>query len=366
VSVEDMLSEGIEAAQSGKTLRARTLLSKVVLEMPTSVDAWWWLGQSVQDPRQREYCFRKVVEIDPTYEAARAELGMSPAPAQAELRASAARSRAVSRRGMSRGRQRFIIFVLILGVIFIAIGGGAYVALDSLGFLDDALAGDFSFIGSIMPAAVEATPTTTGLRPTATYASVSLASIPTWTATPSLTPKPATPTATHTQPASPRGTATPIPPTPEFLPEVGDAEDVQLTTGTGFLTLFQNEFYNFRFVPELPLQVETVGSLTFHAIGDLNAPLSVELYLWNMDASSWSVLGVLPGDTVISPATSFVDPQGVIIAAVRNWGPDPIDFVNAGFTFSGRLVDGSEISYGLMRQEIRPPATITPTVPFSE
>lgn len=366
MSVEDMLSEGIEAAQSGKTLRARTLLSKVVLEIPTSVDAWWWLGQSVQDPRQREYCFRKVVEIDPMHEAARAELGMSPAPAQAELKASVARARAASRRGMSRGRQRFIVFALVLGVILIAIGGGAYVALDSLGFLDDALTGDFSFLGSIMPAAVESTPTTTSQQPTATFASVSLASIPTWTATPSPTPKPATPTATHTQPASPRGTATLIPPTPEFLPDVGDAEDVQLTSGTGFLTLLQNEFYIYRFVPELPLQVETIGSLTFHAIGDLNAPLSVELYIWNLAASSWSVLGVLPGDTVISPATSFVNPQGVIVAALRNWGPDPVDFANAGFTFSGRLVDGSEISYGLLRQEIRPPATATATGRFEE
>jgi hypothetical protein len=267
---------------------------------------------------------------------------------------------------MSRGRQRFIVFALVLGVILIAIGGGAYIALDSLGFLDDALAGDFSFLGSIMRAAVEATPTTTSQQPTATFASVSLASIPTWTATPSPTPKPATPTATHTQPASPRGTATMIPPTPEFLPDVGDAEDVQLTSGTGFLTLLQNEFYIYRFVPELPLQVETIGSLTFHAIGDLNAPLSVELYIWNLAASSWSVLGVLPGDTVISPATSFVNPQGVIVAALRNWGPDPVDFANAGFTFSGRLVDGSEISYGLLRQEIRPPATATATGRFEE
>lgn len=366
MSVEEMLSEGIESAKSGKTLRARTLLSKVVLEMPNSEEAWWWLGQSVQDPRQREYCFRKVVEINPSHEEARAELGMSPAPAQAELKASAARARAATRRGMSRGRQRFIILMLVLGVIIIAIGGGAYVALDSLGYLDDALAGDFSFIGSLYPAAVEATPTTVNVQPTATIASVSLASIPTWTPTLSPTPRPATPTVTASPPTFPAGTATLVPPTPEFLPDVGDVEDVQLTVGTGPLKLLQNEFYSYRFVPELPLQIQTVGALTFSAIGDLNAPLSVEIYLWNLDASSWSVVGVLPGDTFITPATSFVDPGGVIIAALRNWGPDPIDFVNSGFTFSGRLVDGSEISYGLMRQEIRPPATATPTTSFSD
>jgi hypothetical protein len=366
LNVEDMLREGIEAAQSGKTLRARTLLSKVVLEMPTSVEAWWWLGQSVQDPRQREYCFRKVVEIDPSHETARGELGMASAPTQSEINAAAARSRKATQRGMSHGRQRLIIFILVLGVILIAIGGGAYIALDSLGFLDEALAGDFSFIGAIVPVAQEPTSTTVVIQPTPTFASVSLASIPTWTATPSPTPRPATPTATQTPQGQADGTATMIPPTPEFLPEVGEAETVQLTTGTGFLTLVQNEFYNFRFEPEVPFQIQTVGSLTFHALGDLDSPLSVELYIWNLDTSSWSVLGVLPGDTITVPATSFVDPQGVIIAALRNWGPSPLDFTNAGFTFNGRLVDGSEISYGLMRQEIRPPATATATAKFEE
>ncbi len=96
------------------------------------------------------------------------------------------------------------------------------------------------------------------------------------------------------------------------------------------------------------------------------SPLSVELYVWNLQTSTWSVLGVLPGDTVIAQAASFVDPQGVIIAALRNWGPSPLEFSNSGFTFSGRLVDGSEISYGLMRQEIRPPATATATAKFEE
>ncbi len=264
-----MLREGVEAAQSGKTLRARTLLSKVVLEMPNSVEAWWWLGQSVQDPRQREYCFRKVVEIEPGHEAARAELGMSPAPAQSEIKAAAARSRKATRRGMSRGRQRFIIFILVLGVILIAIGGGAYVALDSLGFLDEALSGDFSFIGGILPVAQEPSPTPAVVQATPTFASVSLASIPTWTPTPSLTPRPATPTKTQTPQGQADGTATLVPPTPEFLPEVGDAETVLLTSGTGALTLIQNEFYIYRFEPEFPFQIQTVGTLSFHALGEL-------------------------------------------------------------------------------------------------
>ena len=157
-----------------------------------------------------------------------------------------------------------------------------------------------------------------------------------------------------------------VPPTPEFLPEVGDAETVLLTTGTGPLTLIQNEFYIYRFEPEFPFQIQTVGTLSFHALGELASPLSVELYVWNLQTSTWSVLGVLPGDTVIAQAASFVDPQGVIIAALRNWGPSPLEFSNSSFTFSGRLVDGSEISYGLMRQEIRPPATATATAKFEE
>jgi hypothetical protein len=365
LSVEDMLREGIEAAQSGMTLRARTLLSKVVLELPRSEEAWWWLGQSVQDPKQREYCFRKVIEINPSHEEARAELGMSAAPTTLELRSAARAAAPKRKRGPGRGAQRFILVFLILGVILIAIGGGAYVALDSLGYLDQALRGDFSFVSSLIPAAASK-PTATPAPPTPTFENLSLASIPTWTPTPSPTPKPYTPTPTATSPAPPPGTPTEIPPTPAAFPDVGDARPADITIGTGMLTLFPEDFIAFRFEPEAILDMETVASLMFHVQGNYERPLTLEVYLWNLSDADWTGFGASPGDNPINPAAPFVDPQGVIIAALRNWGTEPIDIVNAGFTFAGKASDGSDVYFGLTRQEIRPPGAPTPTQGFSE
>ena len=57
---------------------------------------------------------------------------------------------------------------------------------------------------------------------------------------------------------------------------------------------------------------------------------------------------------------------GVIIAALRNWGSEPFDIVNAGFTFAGKASDGSDVYFGLTRQEIIPPGAPTPTEGFSE
>jgi hypothetical protein len=365
VSVDDMLREGIEAAQAGMTLRARTLLSKVVLEMPRSEEAWWWLGQSVQDPKQREYCFRKVVEINPSHEGARVELGMSPAPTTLELRAAKAAAKPKRKRGPGRGAQRLILAILILGVILIAIGGGAYVALDSLGYLDQALRGDFSFIGSLLPAA--ATPNPSPIPPpTATFENVSLASIPTWTPTPSPTPRPSTPTPTATPVQPPPGTPTEIPPTPSEFPSAAEAQTVDITIGTGFLTLFPGDFIPFRFEPEATLDMEAVAALTFHVQGIYERPLTLEVYLWNPSDATWTAFGAGPGDNPITPAAPFVDRQGVVIAALRNWGDEPLDITNASFTFAGLAADGSEVYFGLTRQEIRPPGAPTPTQRFSE
>jgi len=365
VSVEEMLREGIEAAQAGMTLRARTLLSKVVLELPRSEEAWWWLGQSVQDPKQREYCFRKVVEINPAHEGARAELGMSPAPSTLELRSAASAAAPGRKKGRGRRAQRTILTLLVLGVILIAIVGGGYVALDSLGYLDQALRGDFSFVSAMIPTRVKP-PTSTPAPPTATFESVSLASIPTWTATASLTPRPSTPTPTATTVAPPPGTPTPIPPTPDAYPSIAQAQTVDITIGTGFLTLFPNDFVAFRFESEASLDLEAVAALLFHVQGNFEAPLTLEVYLWDATSASWNVFGAMPGDNPIIPAAPYVDPQGVIIAALRNWGTDPIDIVNAGFTFAARAADGSTVYFGLTRQEIIPPGYPTPTGRFED
>ena len=62
---EDLIQNGIRAAQEGDRASAKLYLSKAVLSAPNSEDAWWWLGQSVDDPQQRAYCFQRVLAINP-------------------------------------------------------------------------------------------------------------------------------------------------------------------------------------------------------------------------------------------------------------------------------------------------------------
>jgi hypothetical protein len=51
----------------------------------------------------------------------------------------------------------------------------------------------------------------------------------------------------------------------------------------------------------------------------------------------------------------------VIIAALRNWGVDPIAVDNTSFTFAARLVNGLDVYYGLDRVSSLLPKTPEPT-----
>ncbi len=372
----DLLLKGIAAAKDGDKERARALLSKVVLEMPDSEEAWWWLAKSVDDPRKREFCAQKILEINPGHRGARVLLqGTSENSQQSTPRAAvtpqkpaaqtsaAARSRPQSPpkkktarpRGARSTRQTVTLVLLAFAVLLVIAGGAAYVFLDSSGYLDQL----------VNPTDPELSPTTT-LPPftaTATTESISLSSIPTWTPTPSPTSPPATPSPTPTYTPLPAGSPTPIPPTPSALPSISDAQPVILNDGTGHLTLFPDSFGVFRFEPSEPLDIQTVATLTFHLHNsELTMPLTVELYLWNLSNNTWEPFGVYWGDVPIMSSGSYVNNDGVIIAALRNWGIDPIDVDNTSFTFAARLTTGLNIIYGLDRTNTQfPTATPVPT-----
>lgn len=377
----DLLLKGIAAAKDGDKERARSLLSKVVLEMPDSEEAWWWLAKSVDDPRQREFCAQKILEINPQHRGARELLqGTAESSQQATSRAAiapekraaqttaAARSRPQSPpkkktarpRGARTTRQTVILVVLAIAVLLVFVGGAAYVFFDTSGYLNQL----FSFIN---PEASPAPPLPP-LTATATTEGVSLSSIPTWTPTPSPIPPPATPSPTPTHTPEPIGSPTPIPPTPSELPSISDAQPVVLNDGTGFLILFPDSFSVFRFEPRETLDIQTIATLTFHLISSKpTQPLTVELYLWNSSNNSWEPFGVYWGDNPIVSPGAYVHNDGVIIAALRNWGSDPIDVDNTSFTFAARLTNGVDIFYGLDRTDSRLLTTTpeaTPTTTF--
>ncbi len=371
----DLLLKGIAAAKGGDKERARALLSKVVLEMPESEEAWWWLAQSVDDPRQREFCAQKILEINPHHRGAKELLlGTAKSPQQPRSRAEiapeprAAQTNATARRrhqsppekksarpsSARTSRQTVILVLLAIAVLLVFIGGAGYIFLDTSGYLGQLLnftSPDVSPTAPIQPA-----------TPTATTEGISLSSIPTWTPTPSPSPPPATPTPTKTHTPQPIGSPTPIPPTPSELPLISAAQPVILNDGTGFLTLFPDSFSVFRFEPRESLDIQSVATLTFHLLNsEFTQPLTVELYLWNLTNNTWEPFGVHWGDNPILAPELYVAEDGVIIAALRNWGVDPIDVDNTSFTFAARLANGLDVYYGLDRASSRLPQTPEPT-----
>ncbi|MCJ7825530.1 MAG: hypothetical protein MUP44_11575 [Anaerolineales bacterium] len=372
----DLLLKGIAAAKEGDKERARALLSKVVLEMPESEEAWWWLAKSVDDPRQREFCAQKILKINPQHKGARGLLqGTAGSSQQAisrtaiapEQRAAqthaAARSRpqsppkkkAARPRGARTRRQTVILVLLAFAVLLVFIGGAAYVFLDTSGYLDQI----FKSI-ELKPSSTTPPPP---LAATATTEGVSLSSIPTWTPTPSPKPPPATPSPMPTHTPQPDGSPTAIPPTPSALLSISDAQPVLINDGTGFLTLFPDTFSVFHFEPNEPLEIQTVVTLTFHLLSSEHTqPLTVELYLWNLANNTWEPSGVYWGDNPIFTPGFYVDDDGAIIAALRNWGGDPIDLDNASFTVAARTTDGLDIYYGLGRFDVQVPPTPEPTI----
>ena len=377
----DHLLKGIAAAKDGDKERARALLSKVVLEMPDSEEAWWWLAKSVDDPRQREFCAQKVLEINPGHRGARELLqGTAERPPQAKSRAaippekpathtnaaahslpqSPPKKKAARQRGVRTTRQTVILVFLALTVLLVFVGGAAYVFFDTSGSLEQ-------LFNLINPEASPASPVQP-LTATATTEGVSLSSIPTWTPTTSPTPPPETPSPTPTDTPQPAGSPTPIPPTPSSLPSISDAQPVVLNDGTGFLILIPDSFGVFEFEPRDTLDIQTVSTLTFHLLSSEPAqPLTVELYLWSSPSNTWEPFGVYWGDNPITSPESYVHNDGVIIAAIRNWGSNPIDVDNTSFTFAASLTSGLDIFYGLDRADSRFPTTTpeaTPTTTF--
>ena len=74
MSNEETLKAGIEAAKSGDLVRAAALFAEVVRVDPSSEQGWLCLGMSLSAPDRREYCFRRVLALNPNNNQAISQL----------------------------------------------------------------------------------------------------------------------------------------------------------------------------------------------------------------------------------------------------------------------------------------------------
>ena len=72
--LDDLLREGIAAAQSGQREVARDLLMRVVEQDEENVLAWLWMADVVDSLEDREICLENVLTLDPDHAAARKRL----------------------------------------------------------------------------------------------------------------------------------------------------------------------------------------------------------------------------------------------------------------------------------------------------
>ena len=369
---EDLIQNGIRAAQEGDRERAKLYLSKAVLSAPNSEDAWWWLGQSVDDPQQRTYCFQRVLAINPGHEGAKAQLAdptptppfkeddvrieePDPSSTQPDVDVWSKPEMKSSRRSSS---QQVIIILLVLALLCIVVAGGGYIFLDSTGYF------------GAQPLA----PTTTSpQKPTATDVIIVGTQVlpPTWTPTPSLTPQatrtpsPATPISTEELSPTP----TIPPPTPGATPAPGSAIPVDLARGTGPFYLGPNETLVYQFASEFPLELQTVAVLTNHLIGfDQAESLQLVIYLWDLESEDWDARVPSWGNNTILSPNNFVKQDGTILTAIWNWSDSGVDIQEFGFTIGGTLTDGTKLFYGLSEPEPRflLEPTPVPTMPFAD
>jgi len=80
LSIEEILKAGIASAEAGDLAKATALFAEVVKIDPSSEQGWLGLGFCVSAPDQREYCFRRVLALNPNNRNARGQLALLPRP----------------------------------------------------------------------------------------------------------------------------------------------------------------------------------------------------------------------------------------------------------------------------------------------
>ena len=80
MSIEEILKAGIAAAEAGDLAQATALFAEVVKIDPSSEQGWLGLGFCVSAPDQREYCFRRVLALNPNNRNTKEQLALLSKP----------------------------------------------------------------------------------------------------------------------------------------------------------------------------------------------------------------------------------------------------------------------------------------------
>lgn len=219
--VQNRLQQAIELAQQGKRAEARLILSNLVAEYPDLEMAWLWLATVAASPEERLAALRRVVEINPANQTARAALEKlgEPLPVLPEITSEAPETRALLKGFSAMEIAAFIGVVLIImaALIIIAIATGSSDEVLPTSTRTPTSTATFTSVPTITltPSATR----TPGPSPTP------LVLPPTWTPEPSFTPRP---TRTLAPTITPFPTRTPFPSlTPIFIDETTAASEVE-------------------------------------------------------------------------------------------------------------------------------------------
>jgi pimeloyl-ACP methyl ester carboxylesterase len=83
LSEADTLNAAIAALRSGDKARAAAILIPLVRENPSSEQGWYLLGMSVATTEKQEYCYKRVLAINPNHQDARKRLALLSRPSPA-------------------------------------------------------------------------------------------------------------------------------------------------------------------------------------------------------------------------------------------------------------------------------------------
>jgi hypothetical protein len=84
VDADRLYSEGVAAIRAGNQAAGRQRLAQLLKAQPNHADAWYWLSAAVETDKERVYCLKKALAINPNHEAAAERFailtGTSPTP----------------------------------------------------------------------------------------------------------------------------------------------------------------------------------------------------------------------------------------------------------------------------------------------
>jgi hypothetical protein len=351
---ESRLQAGIAAAKAGDFETARSLLTRVVQADQNSEWAWYWLGYCMTVPEQREYCFRRVLTLNPGNLDAKRELEVfthleavtnaEPEPISAELPADfaetsagvdtpAATVEAEPQPVPETSTLPRLTLPKFPRNTWIKIAAGALAGFVCLCLL--CAASSLIFARDRVNAAL-GLGTTLPLLPSLTPTSRQLPTLPpAWTPT-------ATSPPTLTSTPEPTSSFTFAFPTPE------GAAAVDMTVGSGPVTIEAQENVVLHFHLPEPIQFQSVTSLSFHLMAASQAGASdVQLYLWNQVDDGFDVTALDWGENAVDAPGPYVSGAGDIFVEVWNLGEEAVTIDNMSFTLVVSSAEGGEATYGL-------------------